>query len=147
MIKLALCRRVKSDVSCSDVRASFLLIEMERELGPPRAAPGVPLLYLYIVDRSSLDHIILLASAIVWFPQVLMRLDVDCMASDTARSWACPFVCDMSLMGSVLTTLFQQQRLEVTFLLHFLPLGLKLLDRVDLSDGEHLRTGVVGQQD
>ncbi|RRT52212.1 hypothetical protein B296_00050598 [Ensete ventricosum] len=31
---------------------------------------------------------------------------------------------------------FQQQRLEVTFFLHFLPSGLELLDQVDLSDIE-----------
>ncbi|RWW76389.1 hypothetical protein BHE74_00015525 [Ensete ventricosum] len=40
---------------------------------------------------------------------------------------------------------FQQQRLEITFFLHFLPPGLELPDRVDLSDGEQLCTDIVDQ--
>ncbi|RWW02594.1 hypothetical protein GW17_00034311 [Ensete ventricosum] len=42
---------------------------------------------------------------------------------------------------------FQQQRLEVTFFLHFLSPGLELPDQVDLSDGEQLRTGIIDRRD
>ncbi|RZR95158.1 hypothetical protein BHM03_00023969 [Ensete ventricosum] len=42
---------------------------------------------------------------------------------------------------------FQQQRLEIIFFLHFLSPRLELPDRVDLSDSEQLRTGIIDRRD
>ncbi|RZR90529.1 hypothetical protein BHM03_00018435 [Ensete ventricosum] len=54
-IKLALFRMVKSDVSCSDTGTSSLLIEVERGIPP------------HVVDRSSLDLIILMTFSVSLF--------------------------------------------------------------------------------
>ncbi|RWW64469.1 hypothetical protein BHE74_00028298 [Ensete ventricosum] len=80
-IKLALFRRVKSDVSPSDAGASSLLIEVrrerERELESlPSAAPRVSLLYMYVVDWSCLNLIILLMFSASLFNAIVITVAV-----------------------------------------------------------------------
>ncbi|RWW38565.1 hypothetical protein BHE74_00056196, partial [Ensete ventricosum] len=76
-IKLALFRRVKSGVSPSDAGASSFWIEVASESS--RAALGCP---FYTCTHHRRLFVLPVAccfcSAVVWFPQVLMRSDGDC---------------------------------------------------------------------
>ncbi|RZR94065.1 hypothetical protein BHM03_00022682 [Ensete ventricosum] len=76
-------RNVKSDVSCSDVGAFSLLIEVEREPGPPRAIRAGSLMFNVAgsVDDYSCCRL-RVAYALLSCGSILMRYDGECTTSD-----------------------------------------------------------------